>query len=344
MSVAYVLDDVFASHRPPSTHPERPERFHAIREALRATELPAHGLQLPVREATEEELGRVHRAGYLDLLEREVDGKRGWLDADTYFCEDSFRCALAAAGAAVDVSLAVLDGRAGSAIAIVRPPGHHAEAEQAMGFCLLNNVAVAAAAARAAGAGRVAVVDWDVHHGNGTQHMFWTDPSVLYLSCHQWPFYPGTGAPGEVGAGAGRGFNVNVALPAGCGDDDYAAVFDQVFVPELLAFRPDLILVSAGFDTYVDDPLAEMQVTASGYRRMADALGRAAAATCRGRIAYILEGGYDLRGLGEGWGQVLGSLLGEPTAESRGSVMEPPRARAAIAATRAALVAARGQA
>ena len=344
MAVAYVLDDVFASHRPPGTHPERPERFHAVREALRATELPAHGLALPVREATGEEVCRVHRASYLDLLEREVAGKRGWLDADTYFSEDSFRCALAAAGAAADVALAVLDGRADSGIAIVRPPGHHAEADQAMGFCLINNVAVAAAAARAAGAARVAVVDWDVHHGNGTQHMFWTDPSVLYLSSHQWPFYPGTGASGEVGAGAGAGFTVNAALPAGCTDVDYAAVFDDLFVPELLAFGPDLILVSAGFDTYVDDPLAEMEVTAAGYRHMADALGRAAATTCAGRIAYVLEGGYDLRGLGEGWVQVLGSLRGEPAREARGSAREGLRARAAIEATRAALAAARGKA
>jgi acetoin utilization deacetylase AcuC-like enzyme len=343
MTVAYVLDDVFASHRPPSTHPERPERYLAVRDALRGSDLPAHGQQLPIRAATDEELGRVHTAGYLDLLEREVAGKRGWLDADTYFSEETFTAARAAAGAAVDVALTVLDGRADSAIAIVRPPGHHAEADQAMGFCLYNNVAVAAAAARAAGAARVAIVDWDVHHGNGTQHMFWTDPTVLYLSSHQWPFYPGTGAPGEVGAGAGAGTTINAALPAGSTDADYAAVFDDLFVPELLAFRPDLILVSAGFDAYVDDPLAEMRVTERGYRYLADALNRAATTACAGRIAYVLEGGYDLDGLRRGWGQVLESLSAAPAGASSFGEARPV-ARTAIDKTRAALAAVRGKA
>jgi acetoin utilization deacetylase AcuC-like enzyme len=278
--------------------------------------------------------------------EREVAGKRGWLDADTYFCEDSFRCALAAAGASVDVALALLDGRADGGIAIVRPPGHHAAADQAMGVCLINNVAVAAAAARAAGAARVAVVDWDVHHGNGTQHMFWTDPSVLYLSTHQWPFYPGTGAPGEVGGGAGAGFTVNVGLPAGCRDADYAAVFDDLVVPELRAFRP-----ISSWSRPASTPTSTTRSPRWGDRRRLPPWptpsSRAAADTCDGRIAYVLEGGYDLRGLGEGWGQVLGSLLGEPARESRGGATDGrarETTRAAIEATRAALAAARGQA
>src|SRR6185503_7021324 len=239
MALGYVLDDLFARHRPPGPHPERPERILAARDALRGAGLERMGEQVKVRGAREEELGRVHTAGYLADLSRVLPGQTGWIDVDTYFGPDTWEAALAAAGAGIDLAEGVLDGRYRRGLALVRPPGHHAEADRAMGFCLLNNAAIAAAAARAAGAARVAVLDWDVHHGNGTQHAFYADPTVMYLSAHQYPFYPGTGSPDEVGTGAGRGTTVNVGLPAGAGDGDLLHAFDRVFLPALQHFAPD---------------------------------------------------------------------------------------------------------
>jgi acetoin utilization deacetylase AcuC-like enzyme len=317
MSLGYVLDEAFTAHRPPHPHPERPERITAVRDALRAARLEARGTALPVREAREEELGLVHWPGYVTELTRTVPGQSGWLDADTYYSPGTWDAAVKAAAAVVDLTTAVLDGRFRRGMALVRPPGHHAEADRAMGFCLINNVAVAAATARARGAARVAILDWDVHHGNGTQHMFEEDPTVLYLSSHQYPYYPGTGGPGEVGTGAGRGATVNVGLPAGSGDAEYAAVFDEVFVPALRRFRPDILLVSAGFDAYVDDPLAGMRVSIAGYQAMARAVTRVVDEVCEGRIVCALEGGYHLTGLGSGMVAVLDALDGRGQPEGR---------------------------
>lgn len=214
-----------------------------------------------------------------------------------------------------------------------------------MGFCLLNNVAVAAAAARAAGCARVAVLDWDVHHGNGTQAAFWRDPSVLYLSTHQYPFYPGTGASSDVGGGAGEGTTVNVPLPAGSGDAEYAAAFDEVILPELRRHRPDLIIVSAGFDAYRDDPLAGMQVTVDGYRRMAAQVRILAEEVCGGRVVGVLEGGYDLDGLAGCAGAFFDVLAGDapPAVGASPGGAIAPRARANIDATLRSLARCRGQ-
>jgi acetoin utilization deacetylase AcuC-like enzyme len=296
--VGLLLDEVFLMHRMPDGHPERPERLLAVRDALSAVDAPARSQRLAVRRAREDELGLVHEAGYLQDLGRMLPGHQGYLDADTPFSAGTWEAALAAAGGALDTALASLDGRCPRGLTVVRPPGHHAEPGRAMGFCFLNNVAVAAAAARAGGCPRVAIVDWDVHHGNGTQDAFWRDPNVLYVSTHQYPFYPGSGAAEEIGAGEGRGATVNVPLPAGSGDAEYAAAFDEVVVPALRRFRPELILVSAGFDAFVDDPLAEMRVSVAGYRRMAHAVRAVADEMCQGRLVCVLEGGYDLDGLG----------------------------------------------
>lgn len=308
MAVAYVLDDVFAEHRPPSAHPERPERIEAVRDALKGAGLEQRGIRLPTRRATDDEIGRVHTRGYLTELEQTVPDASGWLDSDTYFSPGSWPATLAAAGAAVDVTLGLLDGRFDRGLALVRPPGHHAEADRAMGFCLVNNIAVAAASARAAGAARVAILDWDVHHGNGTQHMFEADPSVMYLSCHQYPFYPGTGAATETGIGAGRGTTVNVGLPAGCGDAEYGAVFDRVMIPAIRQFAPEIILISAGFDAHLADPLAAMKLTRDGYRGMARRMVALADEVAGGRLACVLEGGYDLGGLSTGVLEVLDAM------------------------------------
>lgn len=349
MALAYVLDDVFANHRPPGPHPERPERFTAARDAVRDAGLANRGTQLPSRKAKEAELGRIHTAGYLAELTRTVPGQSGWLDGDTYYSPETWDATVTAAAAAIDATAAVMSGQFERGLAIVRPPGHHAEADRAMGFCLINNVAVAAAAAREAGAARVAIVDWDVHHGNGTQHSFYTDPSVLYVSTHQYPFYPGTGAPGETGEGAGQGANVNVALPAGCGDREYVAVFEQVVVPELIRFRPELILISAGFDAYANDPLAGMQVSAPAYGRMAELLCHVADDCAEGRLVCVLEGGYDLHGLGSGMVNVLNAMdpRGKPDRRPIEHSVERSdggKATDAIARTQRALARARGEA
>jgi acetoin utilization deacetylase AcuC-like enzyme len=334
--LGYVLDEVFVHHRAPLGHPERPARAEAVRDALVAAGVRDRGTLIAPRPVTDEELARVHAGAYLDELTREVPGKSGWLDADTYFSEGTWEAATKAAGGVSDLALRVLSGELGRGLAVVRPPGHHATADRAMGFCLLNNVAVAAAAARAAGAARVAIVDWDVHHGNGTQDIFWDDPTVLYASCHQYPYYPGTGAPDEIGGDGARGATVNVGLPAGSGDLEYAAVFDEVFLPALRGFRPDLILVSAGFDAFEDDPLAGMRVTHRGFAAMAARLRAAADTLCAGRIVVALEGGYDLNGLAGGMARTLDALVADAAPAFTPVAGGTTAAARAIAATLAA--------
>ncbi len=312
-TLGYVLDEVFMNHRAPSGHPERPARAEAVRDALNAASIATRGQVVATRMASDEELARVHAAAYLDELAQVVPGNTGWLDADTYFSPGTWDAARAAAGSTAQLTLDVLHGRFARGLAVVRPPGHHATRDRAMGFCLLNNVAVAAAAARAQGAARVAILDWDVHHGNGTQDIFWNDPDVLYLSVHQFPFYPGTGAPTEVGGAGALGATVNVGLPAGCGDAEYTAVFDHVFLPKLAAFRPDVLLISAGFDAFQHDPLAGMRVQLAGFATMAQRLRAAAERWSAGRVVAVLEGGYDLDGLGGGMSEVLSVLAGAAT-------------------------------
>jgi acetoin utilization deacetylase AcuC-like enzyme len=310
MSLGYVLDEIFVNHRAPSGHPERPARAEAVRDALTAAGIASRGTKIAPRFVTDEELVRVHAPGFLDELSKIVPGQTGWLDPDTYFSPGTWDAARAAAGASSQLAVDTLNGVHAQGIAIVRPPGHHATRDRAMGFCLFNNVAVAAAAARAAGAARVAIVDWDVHHGNGTQDIFWDDPSVLYLSVHQFPYYPGTGAPSEIGGTKAIGATINVGLPSGAGDTDYFAVFDHVFVPALSKFAPDLVLISAGFDAFEHDPLAGMRVTHAGFAAMAQRLRAVADRHAAGRIVAVLEGGYDLDGLAGGMTGVLTALTG----------------------------------
>jgi acetoin utilization deacetylase AcuC-like enzyme len=251
------------------------------------------------RSASPEQLGRVHDANHLMRM-REAAGASVAFDPDTYTSPETYEVARLAAGAGIDAVERVLEGtRHGRALVLARPPGHHAEREQAMGFCFYNNTAVAAAHARSLGTERVAVVDFDVHHGNGTQQIFESDPTVLYVSVHQFPFYPGTGEADEVGVADGRGFTVNVPLQVGAGNADYEVVFREIVLPVLRAFKPGLLIVSAGFDAHERDPLAGMRLTTEAFAAMTGDLRGVAEACCGGRIVMLTEGGYDLKALME---------------------------------------------
>ena len=295
MSVILIHSDRFAEHQTPPGHPERPERAEVM-DAVAARWRDKGAEIVAPRAATIEQLARVHDRDFLRRIS-ETAGKSSQLDPDTYTSPESHEIALAAAGAAVDAVERVMGGSQTAAVAMVRPPGHHAERNRAMGFCLYNNVAVAAAHARAQGAARVAIVDYDVHHGNGTQHIFETDPDVLYVSTHQFPYYPGTGAADEIGRGAGRGFTVNVPLEVGAADEDYELTFARVVLPVLRQFEPDLIIVSAGFDAHERDPLGGMRLSTGAFAAMTLELRAVADECCRGRIVSVTEGGYDLKAL-----------------------------------------------
>jgi acetoin utilization deacetylase AcuC-like enzyme len=305
--IAVVEDPRYREHRSPRGHPERPERLLAVGAEIEAR--CARLVGLPARPAEPQELLAVHPAEHLRTIEAAARAGSVHLDPDTFVSERSYEVALLAAGGAVEAARAVATGHADAAFAAVRPPGHHAEAGRAMGFCLFNNVAVAARALRREGVERVLVLDWDVHHGNGTQHLFEDDPDILYLSTHQFPFYPGTGDVVEAGRGRGLGATVNVPLPPGCGDAEYVGVLRRVLVPVAESFRPELVLVSCGFDAHRDDPLAAMQVTQSGFSGMAHVVRALADELCGGRVAFVLEGGYAPSGLREGTAAVLEALL-----------------------------------
>jgi acetoin utilization deacetylase AcuC-like enzyme len=301
-----VVDDaLFDEHRPRGYHPERPERLQAARSAL--DRCASEGLQtkkIVAIDATDAQLAAVHDIAYIDSLAG-MAGHYASLDPDTYLAPHSVAAARRAAGASIALVDALVDGTPtnGAAtqpitgLALLRPPGHHATRQRGMGFCLFNNVAVAAAHAFTKGLSRVAIIDWDVHHGNGTQDIFWSDPRVLYMSLHQFPFYPGTGSLQETGGANAPGHSVNVPLSAGAGDAVYTEAFRRVVTPILDEFAPELVLISAGFDAHRRDPLAEMCVTDEGYAIMATAVTQVALRHAQGRIGFFLEGGYDLSAL-----------------------------------------------
>ena len=302
---------VFRAHDAGAGHPERPERLDAIRVGLLDADLEGRLESIAPRDATHAELRRVHTAEHIAAMEATA-GRTVRFDPDTQAGPRSYAAALQAAGAACDAVDKVLEGALDRAFCFGRPPGHHAEAGRAMGFCLFNSIAVAAAHALARGLQRVLIIDFDVHHGNGTQHIFAGDRRVLYVSSHAWPFYPGTGALQEVGEGDAQGFTVNLPMPMGCGDGEYAHLYREIVVPIGRAFDPELVLVSAGFDAAAEDPLAGMRVSAAGYGALAAACLETASGAARGRAVFGLEGGYNLDALGTGAAAVAGQLLGEP--------------------------------
>ncbi len=306
MKVGVVDDPLFYEHEGGAGHPERPERLAAIRKAIHALPFADELVSLDIRDAMPEELLLVHDESYLEVLEQSSTREHTVFDADTRANSHSYAAARRAAGAVISAVDAAMNGELIRSFVLCRPPGHHAERSRAMGFCFLNNVAIAAAhAVEHSGADRVAIVDWDVHHGNGTAHMFAGRADILYLSIHQSPHYPGTGFADEVGFEQGRGYTVNIPLPAGSADDDYLAIFDRVVMPVVGAYQPDLILVSAGFDPHARDPLSGMLLTRRGFGAITKRLVRLADEHSGGRIVHVLEGGYDLAGLAEGVSAVL---------------------------------------
>ncbi len=297
MDTLILRDDCFLRHDPGPGHPENARRLQAVYDDLDTQAIPGTVTVAP-RPAGREELERIHQAGYVAQVGATRGLERVRLDPDTATSPDSYDAALHGAGAVLQGSEAVLGGEAAGAFALVRPPGHHAESLRAMGFCLFNNVAVAAAhALTELECKRVLILDPDVHHGNGTQHSFWDRSDVLYVSSHRYPFYPGTGAVDEIGVGDGAGYTVNLPVPAGMGDADFHHLYATIVGPVVAEFQPDLILVSAGFDTWKNDPLGGMAVTAEGYRALFSLFLRWTEEHCPGRIVFALEGGYDPAGL-----------------------------------------------
>jgi acetoin utilization deacetylase AcuC-like enzyme len=295
--IGFVYDPLFLEHDT-GAHPENASRMQATLDLLEESGVLAQLSRVDARDATAAELALVHAPAYVEGLRQAAEQGGGWVDPDTLITPRSYDVAARATGAALAALDAVLRGDVASAFCLVRPPGHHATPIQAMGFCLFNHVAVAAAYARARhGLGRIAIVDFDVHHGNGTQDAFYTEGDVLYVSTHESPFYPGTGAARETGEGAGAGANINIPLPAGCGDAEHRRAFEEVVVPALHRFEPELLLVSAGYDGHYADDMAYEDLSVDGYGALVSMLKEAAAALCGGCALFVLEGGYHLTAL-----------------------------------------------
>ena len=294
MSVGFVYDPIFLEHDT-GDHPENPRRMLAAMALLESSGVLARLTRIDARDATPEEIALAHDARYVAAVERVAREGGGWADPDTLITPRSYNVAARAVGGTLAAVDAVMRGDVASAFCLVRPPGHHATPDRAMGFCIFNHVAVAAQYARTThGLDRVAIVDFDVHHGNGTQEIFYADPAVLYISTHEYPFYPGTGAAHETGTGQGLGATINIPMPHGCGDAEYRRAFEEIVVPALHRFRPQLILVSAGYDAHFADEIAYQQLSVDGYGALVSMTKAAADALCGGRIVAALEGGYHL--------------------------------------------------
>jgi acetoin utilization deacetylase AcuC-like enzyme len=307
-----VKDWRYLRHGAECSHPESPQRLASIYEMLDNPDMVWKLIEIDARNATREELGRVHSPAYIDLVAGTAGQTVFMLDPDTVTTAESYDIARLAAGGVVNAIDSVISGETDNAFALVRPPGHHAQAATAAGFCIFNNVAIGARHAIARrGMERILIVDWDLHHGNGTQELFYEDRRVLYFSTHQSPAYPGTGALTEMGKGPGLGYTLNVPLSPGADDAFYVRIFREILRPIVMTFRPEIILISAGFDIYVGDPLGEMKVTPAGFACLARILLNLADDCCDGRLVAVLEGGYHIQGLTKSVRAVLLELLGE---------------------------------
>jgi len=312
MNKTGILKDIrYLDHDMGAYHPESPQRLEAIYDMLEEPDMKDFFIDIPARRAKEEELELIHSSNYIDFIASSEGKDLVYLDSDTRTSAGSYNAALLAAGGFCEAISMVNSGKLNNAFALVRPPGHHAESSRAMGFCIFNNIAIGARyAQKYHGLKRIIIVDWDLHHGNGTQHSFEDDPSILYFSTHQHPFYPGTGLHHEVGTGKGEGFTINVPLSIGYGDGEYVAIFEKVLKPAALEFEPEMILVSAGFDIYEKDPLGGMNVTPEGFAGLTRSLMEIADACCDGKIVIALEGGYHVNGEKDSVKAVLKELAG----------------------------------
>ncbi|MGH7871852.1 MAG: histone deacetylase family protein [Candidatus Binatia bacterium] len=305
---AVVVDKEYLKHFPGEEHPERAERIQALLDLAQTLDQEKFVL-VPPRPATRSEVELIHKPEYVRLIESTAKMNQFALDGDTITSRDSFAVGLLAVGGLLRIIDSIAAGECQNGFALVRPPGHHALRERAMGFCLFNTIAIGAEyLKRIHGAKRVLIMDWDVHHGNGTQDAFYDDPSVMFISTHQYPYYPGSGAFTETGAGAGEGFTVNIPLPAGCADAEYLQVFQDIVDPSVKKFQPEWILVSAGFDPHRRDPLGGMGVTEQGFGAMAKRLLALADRFAAARIVFLLEGGYDLAALRSSVSAVLAAM------------------------------------
>jgi len=305
-STGLVFHPIFLRHDTGAGHPERPERLRAVTARIAESGLASEVIAHEPGPASPDDVARIHDIGVIDRARRGSEAGAAVLDGgDTVVSAHSYEAALVAVGGALEAVDRVMSGEWTNAFAACRPPGHHAERDRSMGFCLFNNVAIAAEHARRSGVERVAIVDWDVHHGNGTQHSFEDRGDIFYASLHQWPWYPGTGASEERGEGAGRGATLNLPMADGSGDTEYLRAFEETLMPALHDFDPGLVLVSAGFDAHVRDPLSGTRVTADAFARMTALLRELAG----GRLVSLLEGGYDLEGLAASVEAHLGALI-----------------------------------
>ncbi len=303
-----ILDPRYQRHHTPQGHPERPERIQTLLPLL-PTPADKNFITLNPRTATSEEIALNHSKEYIQEVLATRHKKSFTFDSDTYTSSESYETACLATGGVLVLLDAVLEHKVKNGFALIRPPGHHAEYNQAMGFCLFNNIAIAARyLLKKYKLERIMIVDWDVHHGNGTQHSFYKEREILFTSLHQYPFYPGTGALDEVGEGTGKGFTLNFPLPAGMGDKEYLALFQEIILPVTLDYKPQFILVSAGFDAHANDPLGNMHLTEKGFAGMARLLLNASETLGHQRCVFILEGGYHLEGLKNSVQGVLNEL------------------------------------
>jgi acetoin utilization deacetylase AcuC-like enzyme len=304
-----VRDDVFLRHDMGRYHPENPRRLEVIYSVVDRLRDDLNLVEIPVRSAEIAEIARNHSPEYVEKIAATAGKRSTYLDPDTSTSADSWDAASKAVGGLLNLVDAVVRGEVRNGFGLVRPPGHHAEWDRAMGFCLFNNIALAARHALAEhGMERIAIVDWDLHHGNGTQHSFYDDPRVLFISTHQYPHYPGTGSIEETGKGKGEGFTVNVPLGPGAGDEEFVAIVQSVVVPVLRSYKPEFVLLSAGFDAHARDPLGALGITEQGYGDMLKLLMDAAGEVCSERLILTLEGGYDLDALASSVGVVLSTL------------------------------------
>ena len=309
----YISDPFYLKHEN-EPHPENPGRLTAIQSKVESSKFYNNLALIQPRKATLEDIARVHDRGYIESVEQSCQNGVRNLDADTVISPDSYQAALLSAGAGLEALDKILDGTIDNVFCAVRPPGHHAEQNRAMGFCLFNNVGVVARYAQEVKQlDKIFIFDWDVHHGNGTQHSFYKNSSIFYSSTHQYPFYPGTGGSDETGSGDGLGANLNLPMRAYSGDSDYLDAIENKLVPAIQKFNPDLIIISAGFDAHENDPLAQVELSTDCYGKMTQQLLEAAKDVCQGRILSMLEGGYDYSALGDSVQLHIENLLSHKT-------------------------------